>query len=53
MANSFNEYGVYYCPCKQENDTPIRGLDVIYPCPELDKEIEATGACHCRLFYKK
>ncbi len=52
MTNNFNDYGSFYCPCKQENDIPQRGVDVICPCPELDEEIKATGKCHCRLFYK-
>ncbi len=52
MTNNYNKHGAYYCPCKQINDIPQQGIDVICPCFELDEEIKATGQCHCRLFYK-
>lgn len=53
MTDNFKDHGHYFCPCKQINDIPEKGVDVICPCPELDAEIENTGACHCRLFYKQ
>ncbi len=52
MTNNFNEHGAYFCPCKQINDIPQRGVDVVCPCPELDEEIKMTGSCHCSIFYK-
>ena len=53
MTDNFENYGAYYCPCKQSGDAPIIGEDVICPCQEADAEIEKQGHCHCRVFYRK
>jgi len=52
MTDNFNNHGYYFCPCKQINDIPEKGVDITCPCLELDKELEDIGSCHCRLFYK-
>jgi len=51
MCNNFEEFGKYFCPCKQHHPVEPE-TDVICPCPSLDDEIERDGHCHCRLFLK-
>jgi ferredoxin-thioredoxin reductase catalytic subunit len=51
MTKNWLGQGYYACPCKQQNDPPIRGVDVACPCAELGKELRRDGHCHCRLFY--
>jgi len=52
MTNNFEEYGKYFCPCKQHHPVDPE-VDVVCPCPALDKEVAEEGFCHCRLFYRK
>lgn len=52
MEDSFREYGVYLCPCKQ-SFPPVPETDVCCPCSTLDEEVARDGFCHCRLFFKK
>ena len=51
MTEHWLNQGQYFCPCKQQNDPPIKGKDVLCPCPELGKELRRDSHCHCRLFY--
>lgn len=51
MADNMRNHGLYYCPCKRDNDPPIEGIDPVCPCIELSEEIESDGHCFCRLFY--
>ncbi|NVM54271.1 MAG: ferredoxin:thioredoxin reductase [Candidatus Helarchaeota archaeon] len=45
--------GRYYCPCKLVTGDPEVDKDIICPCKDSQKEIDAMGHCHCGLFYKK
>lgn len=51
LARNYIKYGVPYCPC-----VPIRdGTDntgFICPCAKHKEQLEATGHCRCRLFFK-
>jgi ferredoxin-thioredoxin reductase catalytic chain len=52
MTMNKNEFGKYYCPCKQSH--PLNPeKDVLCPCSELDNEVAKDGNCFCKLFYKK
>ena len=51
MTENYEQHGDYFCPCKQENDPPVRGTDPLCPCPEVQEEITANGHCDCRLFF--
>ena len=52
MTMNFNEYGKYYCPCKQSHPLDP-DKDVLCPCPELGDEVKKDGNCFCKLFFKK
>jgi ferredoxin-thioredoxin reductase catalytic chain len=52
MTDSFIAIGEYVCPCKQEHRPPVKGKEVLCPCPDMDAEIETDGHCHCRLFFR-
>ncbi|MGV8118738.1 MAG: ferredoxin-thioredoxin reductase catalytic domain-containing protein [Candidatus Xenobiia bacterium LiM19] len=52
MAENFTRAGEYVCPCKQSNWPPLKGREVLCPCPDMDDEIEKDGHCHCSLFFK-
>ena len=51
MTENFEAVGEYICPCKQTNKPPVRGQDILCPCPDMMDEIAKDGHCHCRLFY--
>jgi len=51
MVNNFEAIGEYVCPCKQKNHPPVKGKDILCPCPEMAKEINENGHCFCRLFF--
>lgn len=51
MTENYLAVGEYVCPCKQKNKPPLKGKDILCPCPEMDEEVEKEGHCHCRLFY--
>jgi len=44
--------GRNFCPCKQSQPLDT-SKDVICPCPDWKKEIDADGHCFCKLFFKK
>jgi ferredoxin-thioredoxin reductase catalytic subunit len=50
MSDNFDQYSLYYCPCKQSHPLDT-SKDVTCPCPELDAEIAETGYCFCKLFF--
>ena len=51
MTMNRNEFGKYYCPCKQSH--PLNpDKDELCPCPPLADEVEKDGYCFCKLFYK-
>jgi len=52
MTENFEAVGEFICPCKQKNRPPIKGADILCPCPEMDGEIEKEGHCYCMLFFK-
>jgi ferredoxin-thioredoxin reductase catalytic subunit len=49
MTKNKEQYGKYYCPCKQHHPVDVQ-TDVVCPCPTMVEEIERDGFCHCRLF---
>jgi ferredoxin-thioredoxin reductase catalytic subunit len=52
MTMNSNEFGKYYCPCKQSHPLdPTK--DVLCPCPPLADEVQGDGHCFCKLFYRK
>lgn len=51
MAMNLTAEGGYYCPCKQSHPLDTR-KDVLCPCPEIKKEIDADGMCFCKLFFR-
>jgi len=52
MTMNKESAGKYFCPCKQSH--PLDSAkDKTCPCPELDKEVNQTGNCNCRVFFKK
>lgn len=52
MTINQNEFGKYYCPCKQSHPLdPVK--DVLCPCPPLVDEVQQEGHCFCKLFYTK
>jgi len=52
MTMNNNDFGEYYCPCKQSH--PLNPeKDMLCPCPEITDEMMKDGHCFCRLFYKK
>lgn len=51
MTENFKAVGEYICPCKQKNKPPVKGEDILYPCPDMMAEIARDGHCHCRLFF--
>jgi ferredoxin-thioredoxin reductase catalytic subunit len=51
MSRNFQDFGKYYCPCKQSHPLdPAR--DTLCPCPEAAREIAQEGHCFCRLFVR-
>ena len=52
MTMNFNEFGKYYCPCKQSHPLDPN-KDVLCPCPQLADEVEKDGNCFCKLFFRK
>ena len=52
LVRNHNEFGKYYCPCKQSR--PLNPeKDTLCPCKEWKEEIEDLGHCFCKLFFKK
>ena len=51
MTDNYTAVGEYVCPCKQQFKPPVKGEDILCPCPEMDEEIVKDGHCFCRLFY--
>ena len=51
MTMNHNEFGKYYCPCKQSHPLDPH-KDVLCPCDELQAEIAKDGHCFCRLFFQ-
>ena len=50
MTMNYNEFGKYYCPCKQSHPLdPAK--DILCACPPLADEIERDGHCFCKLFW--
>jgi ferredoxin-thioredoxin reductase catalytic subunit len=52
MTMNSQQFGKYYCPCKQ-NHPLDQTKDVLCPCSELEQEVAKDGNCFCRLFLKK
>lgn len=52
MTMNFNEFGKYYCPCKQSHPLDP-DKDLLCPCSELKDEVTKDGHCFCKLFYRK
>jgi ferredoxin-thioredoxin reductase catalytic chain len=51
LARNFEEFGRYYCPCKQSHPLDP-SKDVLCPCQTIHDEIAKDGRCCCRLFFK-
>lgn len=51
MTDNYSAVGEYVCPCKQQYKPPVKGQDILCPCPQIDKEVADDGHCFCRLFY--
>ena len=52
ITMNFNEFGEYFCPCKQNH--PLNPEeDITCPCLEIDEEIKKDGYCFCKLFFGK
>jgi ferredoxin-thioredoxin reductase catalytic subunit len=52
MTMNKNEFGKFYCPCKQSHPLDPKN-DVLCPCPPIDDEVKNDGYCFCKLFYRK
>ena len=52
MTLNSQEFGKYYCPCKQSKPLDPN-KDVLCPCSQIDEEITRDGNCFCKLFFKK
>ena len=52
MTMNFNEFGKYYCPCKQSHPLDP-DKDVLCPCSELKDEVTKDEHCFCKLFLGK
>ncbi len=52
MTMNFNEFGKYYCPCKQSHPLDP-DKDLLCPCSELKNEVTKDGHCFCKLFFKE
>jgi ferredoxin-thioredoxin reductase catalytic chain len=52
MTMNFNEFGKYYCPCKQSHPLDP-DKDVLCPCSGINDEVTKDGHCFCKLFYRK
>lgn len=51
MTDNFIAVGEYVCPCKQQYKPPVKGKDILCPCPDFEKEVKTDGHCFCKLFY--
>ena len=51
MTENFEAVGEYICPCNQKNKPPIKGRDILCPCPDMMDEVAKDGHCFCRLFF--
>ena len=52
MTMNQNEFGKYYCPCKQSH--PLNPeKDLLCPCLPLADEVQKDGHCFCKLFFQK
>ena len=51
MSKNYEITGEYICPCKQKNDPPLPGQEILCPCSDIMDEISEDGHCHCRLFF--
>jgi ferredoxin-thioredoxin reductase catalytic subunit len=52
MTMNHNEFGKYYCPCKQSHPLDPQ-KDVLCPCSPLADEVKNDGHCFCKLFFKR
>jgi ferredoxin-thioredoxin reductase catalytic subunit len=52
MTINFNEFGKYYCPCKQSHPLDPNE-DVLCPCSQIKDEVTRDGHCFCKLFFRK
>lgn len=52
MTMNFNEFGKYYCPCKQSHPLDP-DKDLSCPCSEVKDEVTKDGHCFCKLFHRK
>ena len=52
MTMNHNEFGKYYCPCKQSHLLDPQ-KDILCPCPPLADEVKNDGCCFCKLFFKR
>jgi len=51
MAQNCDAVGEWVCPCKQQNQPPVKGKEKTCPCPEWLDEIACDGYCGCKLFF--
>ncbi len=51
MSDNYDAVAEYVCPCKQTQKPPVKGKDILCPCPDMLQEIEKDGHCFCQLFY--
>lgn len=51
MTKNYKAVGEYVCPCKQKNNPPLKGKEILCPCPDIMVEILKDGHCYCGLFY--
>ncbi len=53
ILNKKNKLGDFYCPCRVMTGDSAQDKKIVCPCIFHKEEIEKSGCCKCRLFFKK
>ena len=53
LARNLNQYGRWYCPCREVTGEPDRDTANICPCPQHPTDIARDGTCECGIFVSK
>ena len=53
LAQNYNAYGYYLCPCRDGDGERELDRDIICPCDYAPPDIDEYGHCFCGLFLAK
>lgn len=53
LAENYNRYGYYLCPCREGWAEREKDKDIICPCIYADPDIKQYGHCFCGLYLSR